>query len=89
MKRPRRQPKKNPNRAAAVDDEIPLHDKEIARPKTSTETGHTKLEIEDKRNTNVGLKMAQPVARNKIVKDKLTKRNPEHCPECNPDTIPI
>ena len=76
-KRPRRQPKKNPNRATAVDDEIPLHDKEIARPKTSTETGHTKLAIEDKRNTNVAPKMAQPVVRNKIVKDKWSKTQPK------------
>ena len=46
-KKARRQPSRNANKATAVDDEIPLHDQDLAKPKTSTETGRTKLATED------------------------------------------
>ena len=57
-KRPGRQPRRNPNRATPVDDEIPLHDGDLAKTKTSRETGRTKLAIEDKPKTVVAPRTA-------------------------------
>ncbi len=41
-----------------TDDNIALPDREIAKPKNSTRTGHTRLATEDKVKTNVVPKMS-------------------------------
>ena len=84
-KKPRRQPRRNTNRATPVDDEIPLHDRDLAKPKTSTETGRTKLAIEDKPKTVVAPKIAQPEASKGVIKDKLTKTQPKAQPKHDTD----
>ncbi len=68
-KKPRREPRRKLNKVV-TDDNIPLPDREIAKPKSSTETGHTRLAIEDKVKTN----FAPKVSTTDIVKqDPITK----------------
>ncbi len=61
-KRPRRQPRRNPNRATPVDDETAIHDRDFVKPKTSTEAGRARLAIAGKPTRVVAPRMAQPVA---------------------------
>ena len=68
-KKARREPRRKLN-TAVTQDTIPLNDKDIAKPKISTESGATKLAIEDKVKTNVAPKMSTT----DIVKKTNTKQ---------------
>ena len=66
-KNPRRQPRRNSNRATPADGEIPLHVWDLAKPKTSTEISNTKMASEDKPKTVLPPKMVQQEASKGII----------------------
>ncbi len=69
-KKTRREPRRKLN-TAVTQDTISLNDKDIAKPKISTESGATKLAIEDKVKTNVAPKMSSTT---EMVKKTNTKQ---------------
>ena len=79
-KKARRETRRKLN-TAVTEDNTPLPDREIAKPKISTDTGHTRLATEDKVKTNAAPKMSTTDIFKKI---QFTKEPPEAPPKAIP-----